>query len=143
MRKAHREVPGFYPMCACHYGGGACRSKGKPPAFRKRDRAPYPRRDGVAQWPAVRLALPVRLGHPGAIPAHAIRPSVPEPEQLSAPTGTRSTNVATPARAAGGCARPSRFPTAMLRTESETEFSLLRADLPQADRVDADQGRPT
>ncbi|MEV4179903.1 DUF6248 family natural product biosynthesis protein [Streptosporangium canum] len=24
MRKTHREVPGFYPMCACQYSGGPC-----------------------------------------------------------------------------------------------------------------------
>ncbi|MGW3369789.1 hypothetical protein ACWDOR_43455 [Streptosporangium canum] len=44
---------------------------------------------------------------------------------------------------AGQSAGESRFPTAMLRTGSETEFALLRADLPQADRVDADPDRPT
>ena len=38
---------------------------------------------------------------------------------------------------------PTRFPTAMLRTGPETEFPLLRADLPQADRVDVGPDRLT
>ncbi|GAA0851324.1 hypothetical protein GCM10009525_77010 [Streptosporangium amethystogenes subsp. fukuiense] len=46
-------------------------------------------------------------------------------------------------REAEGRARPSRFPAATLRTGPETEFSLLRADLPQADRVDAAPDRST
>lgn len=40
-------------------------------------------------------------------------------------------------------ARPARLPTAMPRTGPETKFPLLKADLPQADRVDAGPGRLT